>query len=127
MSKRLFHLHVNGAACEVEAFESASLLDVLRGPLGLTGTKSNCQEAECGVCTVLLDGRAVTSCLVLAAQCEDREVVTIEGLAEAGEPAVRGAREALAAEFAKFEEGGSVRMAAAVHIVTGERPATASR
>ena len=86
MSKRLFHLHVNGAACEVEAFESASLLDVLRGPLGLTGTKSNCQEAECGVCTVLLDGRAVTSCLVLAAQCEDREVVTIEGLAEAGEP-----------------------------------------
>ncbi len=50
-----------------------------------------------------------------------------ELLAEAGEPAVRGAREALAAEFAKFEEGGSVRMAAAVHIVTGERPATASR
>jgi carbon-monoxide dehydrogenase small subunit len=85
MNKRLFRLHVNGAPCEVDAFESSSLLDVLRGPLALTGTKSNCLEAECGVCTVLLDGRAVTSCLVLAAQCEGREVVTIEGLAEAGE------------------------------------------
>lgn len=86
MSNRLFRLHVNGVAREVEAAESASLLDVLRGPLGLTGTKSNCLEAECGVCTVLLDGRAVTSCLVLAAQCEGSEVVTIEGLAEAGGP-----------------------------------------
>ncbi|MBI2739489.1 MAG: (2Fe-2S)-binding protein [Rhodospirillales bacterium] len=86
MSNRLFRLHVNGVAREVEAAESASLLDVLRGPLGLTGTKSNCLEAECGVCTVLLDGRAVTSCLVLAAQCEGSEIVTIEGLAEAGGP-----------------------------------------
>src|ERR1044071_7514452 len=85
MSTRLFRLHVNGAVREVEASESATLLDVLRGPLALVGTKANCLEAECGVCTVLLDGRAVTSCLVLAAQCEDREVVTIEGLAEAGE------------------------------------------
>ncbi len=86
MSNRLFRLHVNGVAREVEAAESASLLDVLRGPLGLTGTKSNCLEAECGICTVLLDGRAVTSCLVLAAQCEGSEIVTIEGLAEAGGP-----------------------------------------
>lgn len=86
MSNRLFRLHVNGVARDVEAAESASLLDVLRGPLGLTGTKSNCLEAECGVCTVLLDGRAVTSCLVLAAQCEGSEIVTIEGLAEAGGP-----------------------------------------
>src|SRR5215470_10994013 len=86
MSTRLFRLHVNGAVREAEASESATLLDVLRGPLRLSGTKSNCLEAECGVCTVLLDGRAVTSCLVLAAQCEGSEVVTIEGLAEAGEP-----------------------------------------
>lgn len=86
MSTRLFRLHVNGTTREVEASESASLLDVLRGPLALPGTKAHCLEAECGVCTVLLDGRAVTSCLVLAAQCEGSEVVTIEGLAEAGEP-----------------------------------------
>ena len=72
MTTRLFRLHVNGTIRDVEASNSASLLDVLRGPLALPGTKANCLEAECGVCTVLLDGRAVTSCLVLAAHARAR-------------------------------------------------------
>jgi len=55
---------------------------VLRGELGLTGTKENCLEAECGVCTVLLDGKAVNSCILLALQCAGRSIVTIEGLGD---------------------------------------------
>ncbi|PWC94121.1 (2Fe-2S)-binding protein [Azospirillum sp. TSO5] len=61
-----------------------TLLQVLRNELGLTGTKENCLEAECGVCTVLLDGAAVASCITLALQCRGRTVVTIEGLAPPG-------------------------------------------
>ena len=56
------------------------LLDLLRDDAGLTGTKEGCGAGECGACTVLLDGRPVTSCLVLAASVEGREVVTVEGL-----------------------------------------------
>jgi carbon-monoxide dehydrogenase small subunit len=62
-----------------------TLLDVLRADLGLTGTKENCLEAECGVCTVLLDGRTVNACILLAAQCQGREVLTIEGLGRDGQ------------------------------------------
>lgn len=75
-------LSVNGRAREVEASPAARLLDVLRGPLGLTGSKEGCGEGECGACTVLLDGDPVNACLVLAGQCEGREIVTVEGLAE---------------------------------------------
>lgn len=73
-------LTVNGVVHEVDAPEAARLLDVLRGPLGLTGTKEGCGEGECGSCTVLLDGLPVNACLVLAAQAEGSEVVTVEGL-----------------------------------------------
>ena len=73
-------LRINGEECEVRAAPDRMLLDVLRADLGLTGTKENCLEAECGVCTVLLDGMAVNSCALLAAECEGRDVVTIEGL-----------------------------------------------
>lgn len=73
-------LKVNGAPREVEVPPLARLLDVLRGPLGLTGTKEGCGEGECGACTVLLDGEPVNSCLVAAGQCEGREVTTVEGL-----------------------------------------------
>jgi xanthine dehydrogenase YagT iron-sulfur-binding subunit len=58
-----------------------TLLDVLRDRLGLTGTKKGCDQGACGACTVLVDGKRVLSCLTLAAQCDGREVTTIEGLA----------------------------------------------
>ncbi len=76
-------LSVNGAKRDVEASKSARLLDVLRGPLGLTGSKEGCGEGECGACTVLLDGDPVNSCLVLAGQCDGREITTVEGLGTA--------------------------------------------
>jgi aerobic carbon-monoxide dehydrogenase small subunit len=78
-------LTINGAAHEVVVAPPRTLLEVLRGDLGLTGTKENCLDAECGVCTVLLDGVAVNACIVLAAQCRGRAIVTIEGLAAGGE------------------------------------------
>ena len=85
MSKIDLTLTVNGERHEVRAEPHRTLLDVLRADLGLTGTKENCLEAECGVCTVLLDGVAVNACILLAAECQDRDVLTIEGLARDGE------------------------------------------
>lgn len=74
------NLNVNGIDHRLEIEDQMRLLDVLRGPLGLTGTKEGCGEGECGACTVILNGLAVDSCLVLAAQCEGKKIVTIEGL-----------------------------------------------
>jgi carbon-monoxide dehydrogenase small subunit len=74
-------LVVNGARHELEVSVHHTLLDVLRERLGLTGTKECCAEGECGACTVLLDGEAVNSCLVLAVEADGREVATVEGLA----------------------------------------------
>ena len=79
---------VNGTPRQVEADPAARLLDVLREELGLTGTKEGCGEGECGACTVLIDGQAVNSCLVLACQVADTEVLTIEG---AGHEAIQDA------------------------------------
>jgi carbon-monoxide dehydrogenase small subunit len=78
-------LTINGRSRDVEASPGARLLDVLRGPLGLPGSKEGCGEGECGACTVLLDGDPVNACLVLAGQCEGREIVTVEGLSHGGE------------------------------------------
>ena len=78
-------LQVNGEEIDVEAKEAALLLDVLREGLGLTGTKRGCETSHCGACTVLLDGMAVHSCVVLAARCEGKEITTVEGLGEGGE------------------------------------------
>jgi len=74
-------LVVNGRSRTLDAPPLARLLDILRGPLGLTGTKEGCGEGECGSCTVLLDGVPVNACLVVAGQCDGRTVLTVEGLA----------------------------------------------
>jgi aerobic carbon-monoxide dehydrogenase small subunit len=71
---------VNRRSHTLDAPPLARLLDVLRGPLGLTGTKEGCGEGECGSCTVLLDGVPVNACLVVAGQCDGRTVLTVEGL-----------------------------------------------
>jgi len=78
-------LQINDEETEVEAKEAAVLLDVLREGLGLTGTKRGCETSHCGACTVLLEGMAVHSCVVLAARCEGKEITTVEGLTEGGE------------------------------------------
>jgi xanthine dehydrogenase YagT iron-sulfur-binding subunit len=78
-------LHVNGSAQPLQLDSRVTLLDALRDLLGLTGTKKGCDQGACGACTVLVDGKRVLSCLTLAAQCEGREVTTIEGLAGEGE------------------------------------------
>ena len=82
MKKTPLLLTINGEDYETLVEPHWTLLHVLRTELGLLGTKENCLEAECGVCTVLLDGKAVCACILLAAQCEGREIVTIEGLGE---------------------------------------------
>jgi aerobic carbon-monoxide dehydrogenase small subunit len=73
-------LSVNGGSTALEVAVHHTLLDVLRDDLGLTGTKECCAEGECGACTILLDGRPVNSCLVLAVEADGCEVTTIEGL-----------------------------------------------
>ena len=73
-------MHVNGTPRTIECDAVESLLDALRDRIGLTGTKECCAEGECGACTVLLNGRAVNACLVLAAECDGERVQTIEGL-----------------------------------------------
>jgi len=78
------HTTVNGRGVTAEIHTHLTLLDLLRETLGLTGTKRGCEVGECGACTVLLDGVAVNSCLVLAPQVEGRRITTVEGLA-AGE------------------------------------------
>jgi carbon-monoxide dehydrogenase small subunit len=76
-------LTINDELHSVSVEPHWTLLHVLRNVIGLTGTKENCLEAECGVCTVLLDGAAVASCILLALQCRGRRITTIEGLASA--------------------------------------------
>ena len=77
-------LRVNGAACRLRLDHRTTLLDALREHLGLTGTKKGCDHGQCGACTVLADGRRVTSCLLLAVAAQDAEITTIEGLAGPG-------------------------------------------
>jgi carbon-monoxide dehydrogenase small subunit/xanthine dehydrogenase YagT iron-sulfur-binding subunit len=81
-TRRSIHLTVNGVPHSLAIETRRTLAEVIRNELGLTGTKVVCDHASCGACTVLLDGRAVFSCHLLAAQADGKSVVTIEGLAE---------------------------------------------
>ncbi len=78
-------LIVNGQERALLVEPRRTLLDALRYDLGLTGTKEGCGNGNCGTCTVLVDGRAVNSCLVLAVEVQGRDVVTIEGVAQDGQ------------------------------------------
>ena len=78
-------LSVNGVPYPVEVEASASLLDVVRDVIGLTGSKEGCDDSECGACMMLLDGKPVNSCSYLALQTEGREVTTVEGLSDGDE------------------------------------------
>ena len=74
-------LEVNGRSCSAQVEPDTFLVDCLRGPLGLTGTHKGCDTAQCGACTVMVEGRALKSCNVLAVQMDGRRVRTVEGLA----------------------------------------------
>jgi carbon-monoxide dehydrogenase small subunit len=84
MTRRPIVLRVNGGARRVDVQPHHTLLDALRDEVRATGTKECCAEGECGACTVLLDGRAVCACLVLAVEADAADVTTIEGLAGGG-------------------------------------------
>jgi carbon-monoxide dehydrogenase small subunit len=85
MSKIHITATVNGDPAEFLTDPGTTLLDALRDELGLTGSKEGCGSGDCGACSVLLDGRLVCSCLVLAAEAEGHRIETIEGLAQGGE------------------------------------------
>lgn len=84
MTKKTLNINVNGNPVVVNTWPNRRLVDLLREDLQLTGTKEGCGIGECGACTVVLNGRAVNSCLVLAGQVEGADIMTIEGLAKNG-------------------------------------------
>lgn len=84
MEKVKVNFTVNGNPVSLMVDPNARLLDVIREDLGLTGTKEGCAVGECGACTVIVDGKAVTSCLILAPSMEGKNLITIEGVAQNG-------------------------------------------
>jgi carbon-monoxide dehydrogenase small subunit len=82
--KKQIKLKVNGFEYDVWIKTHWTLLDVLRDEIGLVGTKKGCDRGECGACTVIMNGEAILSCLVLAIQCREKEILTIEGLVQHG-------------------------------------------
>src|SRR5687767_1865599 len=87
LNKEKAHIrfNLNGEAAEVAFAPHKTLLQVLREDLALTGTKHGCELGECGTCTVLVDGKSILSCLMLGLDAENREVTTVEGMAENGQ------------------------------------------
>jgi len=84
MKKVKISFVINGKKKEMAISPNTTLLELLRDHLGLTGTKNGCEAGECGACTVLLDGRPVYACLVLAPKVDGKEIITIEGIGEEG-------------------------------------------
>ncbi len=84
MSRLHIETTINGEPAEFLCEPQETLLSALRNGVGLTGTKEGCATGDCGACSVLLDGRLVPSCLVLAAEVQDRTITTVEGLASGG-------------------------------------------
>ena len=82
--KRNIKLNINSECYEMAIDPWKTLLEVLREELSLFGTKKGCDTGDCGACTVLMDGKSVLSCLILAAETEGKEIITIEGLAQQG-------------------------------------------
>ena len=80
--KQLIELSINGETCQLAVESNATLAEVLRDQMDLTGTKVACGTGECGTCTVLIDGRPLLSCLTLAVDCQKQSIVTIEGLSD---------------------------------------------
>jgi len=80
----LINLKINGETYELNVKPNILLLDLIRDEIGLTGTKRGCDTGECGACTVIIEGKAVNSCLVLAVEADGKNIVTIEGLAKNG-------------------------------------------
>src|SRR5579864_7099812 len=81
MNKQLMTFHVNGETQQVAASPTHTLLEALREEMDLTGTKHGCELGHCGACTVLVDGKPVLSCLLLAMEAQDCDIITVEGLA----------------------------------------------
>jgi aerobic carbon-monoxide dehydrogenase small subunit len=82
--KQLIHITVNNEPLELAVEPYWTLLDTLRDQLGLTGAKKGCDRGDCGACTVLLDGKPITSCMMLAVQADGHRIITIEGLRSGG-------------------------------------------
>ncbi len=85
MAKKSITFTVNGKEVDLEAAPGEMLVDVLRGKLGLTGTKVGCREGECGVCSIIMNGKLVTSCLIPVMKAQGATILTIEGLEQNGE------------------------------------------
>jgi len=85
MKNHIINITINGRGEVVDVPPNLTLLNMLREKLSLTGTKNGCEAGECGACTVLLNGKPVNSCMILAVECDGMDVLTVEGLAANGE------------------------------------------
>ena len=123
MSKQIIRLTVNGELCEAAVDPAWTLLEAVREQLGFTGSKEGCGTGDCGACSMIVDGRLVTSCLMLAPEADGSDVVTVEGLARNGElhPVQQGFLEAGGVQCG-FRTPGMI-MAAVALLKRNPRPA----